>query len=202
MSFLVLHADRLATALTDDPLVPAADVGRVQDALALFAEAGDLRQGAEEAIQAARAAAHAEGFAAGHEQGLAAAETERQAELFRIALRDSELQRERQKDIARLALEVVRRIAGELDDGVMVAGLAERAAAQLAPDSVAVVRVAPAAAEVVRARLKARAGLSVEADPLLGDQDCVIETALGRTHAGLDTQLAQIERMWGEALHG
>jgi len=202
MSFLVLHADRLATALTDDPLVPAADVGRVQDALALFAEAGDLRQGAEEAIQAARAAAHAEGFAAGHEQGLVAAETERQAELFRIALRDSELQRERQKDIARLALEVVRRIAGELDDGVMVAGLAERAAAQLAPDSVAVVRVAPAAAEVVRARLKARAGLSVEADPLLGDQDCVIETALGRTHAGLDTQLAQIERMWGEALHG
>ncbi len=202
MSFLVLHADRLATALTDDPLVPAANVGRVQDALALLADAGDLRQGAEDAIDAARAAAHAEGFAAGREQGLAAAESERQAELFRIALRDSELQRERQKDIARLALEVVRRIAGELDDGVMVAGLAERAAAQLAPDSGAVVRVAPAAAEVVRARLNGRAGLSVEADPLLGDQDCVIETALGRTHAGLDTQLAQIERMWGEALHG
>jgi type III secretion protein L len=97
---------------------------------------------------------------------------------------------------------VVRRIAGELDDGVMVAGLAERAAAQLAPDSMAVVRVAPAAIEVVRARLNGRVGLSVEADPLLGDQDCVIETALGRTHAGLDTQLTQIERMWGEAVHG
>ncbi|KRC81379.1 FliH/SctL family protein [Sphingomonas sp. Root241] len=198
MSFLVLHADRLATALTDDPLVPAADVGRVQDALALLAEAGDLRQDAEEAIDVARAAAHAEGFAAGREEGLAAGEIERQAELVRLAMRDSE----RQKDIARLALEVVRRIAGELDDGVMVAGLAERAAAQLVPDSGAVVRVAPAAAEVVRARLNGRAGLSVEADPLLGDQDCVIETALGRTHAGLDTQLAQIERMWGEALHG
>jgi flagellar biosynthesis/type III secretory pathway protein FliH len=202
MSFLVLHADRLATALTDDPLVPATDVRRVQDALALLAEAGDLRHGAEEAIHAARAAAHAEGFAAGREEGLAAGEIERQAELFRIAMRDSELQRERQKDIARLALEVVRRIAGELDDGVMVAGLAERAAAQLAPDSGAVVRVAPAAAEVVRARLNGRAGLSVEADPLLGEQDCVIETPLGRTHAGLDTQLAQIDRMWGEALHG
>jgi flagellar biosynthesis/type III secretory pathway protein FliH len=202
MTFLVLHADRLATALADDPLVPAADVGRVQDALALLAEAGDLRRGAEAATDAAREAARVEGFAAGRAEGLAAAEAERQAELFRIALRDSELQRERQKDIARLALEVVRRIAGELDAGAMVAGLAERAAAQLTPDSVAMVRVAPAAVAAVRARLDGRVGLSVEADPSLEGQDCVIETALGRTHAGLDTQLAQIERMWGEALNG
>ncbi|MDP5279635.1 FliH/SctL family protein [Sphingomonas sp. DG1-23] len=202
MTFLVLHADRLATALADDPLVPAADVGRVQDALALLAEAGDLRRGAEATIDAAREAARIEGFAAGRAEGLAAAEAERQAELFRIALRDSELQRERQKDIARLALEVVRRIAGELDAGAMVAGLAERAAAQLTPDSVAMVRVAPAAVAAVRARLDGRVGLSVEADPSLEGQDCVIETALGRTHAGLDTQLAQIERMWGEALNG
>jgi type III secretion protein L len=69
MSFLVLHADRLATALADDPLLPAADVGRVQDALALLAEAGDLRESAEEAIHAAREAARVEGFAAGREQG-------------------------------------------------------------------------------------------------------------------------------------
>lgn len=202
MSFLVLHADRLATAMADDPLVPAAQVGQVQDALTLLAAAGDLRREAETTIQAAREAARAEGYAIGHEEGLAAAETERQAELFRIALRDSELQRERQKDIARLALEVVRRIAGELDQGAMVAGLAERAAAQLAPDSVAIVRVAPEAVEAVRARLEGRAGLNVEADAQLDAKDCVIETALGRTHAGLDTQLAQIERMWSEALHG
>jgi type III secretion protein L len=202
MTFLLLHADRLATALADDPLVPAADVGRVQDALALLAQAGDLRRGAEATTDAARETARAEGFATGRAEGLAAAEAERQDELFRIALRDIELQRERQKDIARLALEVVRRIAGELDAGAMVAGLAERAAAQLAPDSVAVVRVAPVAVEAVRTRLDGRAGLSVEADPSLEGQDCVIETALGRTHAGLDTQLAQIERMWGEALNG
>lgn len=202
MSFLLLHADRLTTALADDPLVPAADVGRVQDALALLAEAGDLRRGADEALAAAREAGRAEGYASGREEGLAAAESERQAELFRIARRDGELQRERQKDIARLALEVVRRIAGELDTGIMVAGLAERAAAQLAPDAVAVVRVAPASAEAVRARLEGRTWLSVEADPALDGQDCVIETALGRTHAGLETQLAQIDRMWGETLHG
>ena len=202
MSFLVLHADRLTTALVDDPLVPAADVGRVQEALALLAEAGDLRRTAEEATDAARQAARAEGFAVGYEEGLAAAEAERQAELFRIALRDGELQRERQKDIARLALEVVRRIAGKLDDGTIVAGLAERAAAQIAPDNAAIVRVAPVAVEAVRARLDGRTGISVEADPLLEAQDCVIETALGRTHAGLETQLSQIERMWGETLHG
>ncbi|TGX52241.1 hypothetical protein E5A73_15685 [Sphingomonas gei] len=202
MSYLVLHADRLATALADDPLVPAADVSRVQDALALLAEAGALRRGAAETTDAAREVARAEGYAEGRAEGLAAAESERQAELFRIALRDGELQRARQKDIARLALEVVRRIAGELDDQTMVAAIAERAAAQLAPDSAAIVRVAPPALDAVRARLDGRAGISVETDPLLEGQDCVIETALGRTHAGLDTQLAQIERIWGETLHG
>lgn len=196
MSFIVLHADRLSTALADDPLVPAEEVAPLRDAVTMFAEAKRIHEALDQSATAARDAAFVEGYAAGHGEGLAAAEAERQAELFRIAMRDSELQRERQRDIARLALEVVRRIAGELGDSELVAGLAEQAATQVAPDEAAIVRVPPSALEAVRARLANRAGLVVEADVSLGDTDCVIETPLGSTHAGLETQLAQIERLW------
>ena len=112
-----------------------------------------------------------------------------------------EERRRRQEEITTLALEVVRRLVGELGDERIVAGLAERAAAELAPDTVATVRVPSAHGEAVKSRLKGRAGLTVEPDPTLSGMDCVVETALGRHYAGLETQLAQIEAAWREAEH-
>ena len=45
MSLLVLHADRFATVVADDPVVPAAGRPALADALALFAEARNLTGG-------------------------------------------------------------------------------------------------------------------------------------------------------------
>jgi type III secretion protein L len=199
MSFILLHADRVATALTDDPVVPAAETDSFRDAAALLAAAGAIRAEAEdratEAIE--------RGYARGHEQGLAdgraAGEAEMRTEMFRLAMRDGEERRKRQTEIAGLALEVVRRIAGAIGDEAMVARLAERATAEIAPGTAATVRVPPAALDEARNRLAHRTGLTVEADPALDGTDCVIETAFGRAHAGLETQLAQIEKSWTEA---
>lgn len=202
MSYLVLRADRLATVLADDPVVRAPDVGGFRDAMRLLAEAERLRAEASAATEEAGEAARAEGYAAGLAEGRAAAERDRQAELFRLALRNSELHRERQRDIARIALEVVRRIAGELGDPAMMAGIVERALSELAPESHGIVRVAPEVIAAVRARLAGRDGFEVQADPALAATDCVIETALGRIHAGLETQLGRIETLWNEAQHG
>jgi len=202
MSYLVLRADRLATVLADDPVVRAPEVGGFRDAMRLLAEAEQLRAEAGAATAEAGEAARAEGFAAGFAEGQAAAEGERQAEFFRLALRNSELNRERQKDIARIALEVVRRIAGELGDPAMMAGIVERAVSDLASESRGLVRVAPEVVDMVRARLAGRDGFEVEADPALNATDCVIDTALGRIHAGLETQLGRIEQLWNEAQHG
>jgi type III secretion protein L len=199
MSFVLLHADRVATALTDDPVVPASEVGALQDAAALLAAAGQIRAEAEdratEAMEAGYAKGHAQGLADGH----AAGEAEMRTEMFRLALRDGEERTKRQKEIASLALEVVRRIAGAIGDEPMVARLAERAAAQLAPETAATVRVPPAALAEAMQRLADHRHLTVEEDASLAPTDCVVETALGRTHAGLETQLSQIERSWAEA---
>jgi flagellar biosynthesis/type III secretory pathway protein FliH len=199
MTFLVLHADTMATALADDPVVPAASVPHLTDALALLNEAARMRNDTSAAIEAAIAQGHAEGLEAGRSEGRASAETEGRAELFRLAIRDGEERRARQVQLGRLALEIVRRIAGEIGSEAMIAGIAERAAAQLAPDTAAVVRVPPSAVAAVRQRLAGRASIAVEADVNLAADDCVVETAIGRTHAGLDTQLQQIERAWAEA---
>lgn len=196
MSLLVLHADRFATVVADDPVVPAAGRPALADALALFAEARTVREAAADTAEAARLAAIEEGRAEGLALGRQDAAEEHRAELFRLALRDGEERRARQAETAALALEIVRRVAGELGDGAVVAALAERAARDLSPDTVALVRVAPANLATVAARLRDRPGLGVEADDTVGPRDCVVETPLGRTHAGLETQLAQIEAVW------
>jgi len=199
MSYVVLHADRLATTLAEDPIVPAADVARLHDLAGLLAEAARLRDAVATDVDAARAAARAEGFAAGYAEGRAAGEAEVREELFKLALRDQAALAARRADIARLAIEVVRRIAGEVGDPAMVAAIAEHAAATVAPDTKLTVRVAPSAEAATRERIDGRPGLVVEADPSLAADACVIETALGTAHAGLSTQLAQIERNWASA---
>jgi flagellar biosynthesis/type III secretory pathway protein FliH len=202
MTYIVLHADQAATALVDDPVIPSAELRALNSAIALFAEAGQLRADAERRIEQAREQARTEGHAEGLAQGLAAARDEVAAELFRLAMRDSEERRARQQEISTLALEVVRRIAGTMGEEQVLIGLAERTIAALAPNVTATVRVPPAHAKAVRARLAGRDSLSVEADPTLSGMDCVVETPLGRHYAGLERQLALIEAAWREAAHG
>ena len=198
MTFVVLHADRLTTALADDPIVPAADLASFSGALDLLAEATRVRADVEADAERARQAAKQEGHAIGVAEGRAAGAAEIRAELFRLAMQDREDRLKRQGEIATLALEVVRRIAGEVGDAEIVAGLAAKASAGLVPDTVVVVRVPPAAFDATLARLGERPGLAIEADADLAATDCVIETALGRTHGGLEVQLAHIAAAWTE----
>ena len=202
MSFVVLHADQFTTALATNPIVPAAQIDRLRDTLALFEEAGRVRDEARGSIAEARELGRAEGYEAGRREGRAAGEEEIRAEHLRLTVRARDEEPRRRAEIATLALEVVRRIAGELGDPAVVAGLAERAAATVSPDQAAVVRVAPPALAEAAARLRDRPGVTVEADPALSGTDCVVETPYGRTHAGLDVQLAQVERVFREIAGG
>lgn len=203
MSFVLLHADRLSTTLVDDPLVSKGDVPALRSVAALLTEAGRLHEAARANLEGERATARHAGFEQGRRDGHAAGEADMREELLRLAASDVQERRRHQREIAALALEVVRRIAGRLGDETTVAALAEQAAAEIAPDTAATVRVAPAALDATRARLANRAGVVAEADPGLGPTDCVIETALGKTVAGLETQLAHIEAAWrGMTPHG
>lgn len=196
-NFLLLHADRAATLLADDPIVSAEDVTRLDSATALLGAAAMLRDDAQEARNAVLATARAEGFAAGHAEGLAAGEASIREELLRLAQDDAGRAAAQRADLAKLALEVVRRIAGTIGAPDMIAGIAAQAAAQVAPETAASVRVHPDAVAATTQRLAGLRHITVEADDSLAPNDCVLVTPLGRTHAGLDTQIAQLERAWG-----
>lgn len=195
--FVLIRADATSTLLRDDPIVRAADVPVLNDADRLLANATALRDEARAASHAASEDARAAGYAAGHAEGLAAAEVEVRAELLRLAQADAERMAAQRADLARLGLEVVRRIAADLGAPEMVAALADQAAAAIAPDTPLTVRVPPAALARVRARLGGRA--IVEPDVTLEATGCVLATPLGEVRAGLDTQLDQLARQWGVA---
>jgi type III secretion protein L len=194
MSFVLIRADAAATLMRDDPIVRAADVPVLGDVQRLLADAQALREDARAASVQAGEAARDEGYAAGHAEGLAAGAALVREELLRLAQADVARAEAQRTDLARLGLEVVRRIAADLGPADMVAALAEKAAAAIAPDSQLTVRVPAAALDATRARLGA--GVAVEPDETLSATDCVLSTPLGEVRAGLETQLAQLARQW------
>ncbi len=195
--FILLHAQADASLLADDPIVPAADVARFAETVALLGAAAALRDDARGARDTALADAREEGYAAGHAEGRAAGDASIRDELARLAAADAARADAQREDLARLALKVVRRIAGSVGTDDFVAGLAAQAAAHVAPETAATVRVHPDAVARTRERLAGARLLSVEGDATLDPFDCIVETLLGRTHAGLDTQLAHLEQAWG-----
>jgi type III secretion protein L len=192
----LIAANSAATLVTDDAVIPAREIAALRSASETLTAAASLRDAVVAERDAATAAATAAGYAAGHAAGREAAAAEARAALFDLTLRAADERGRARADVSRLALEVVRRIAGEIGDAATVAALADRAAAELLPDTVAVVRVAPEAREPTADRLQAYPGLTVLGDAALGATDCVIETPLGASHAGLDVQLAAVERAW------
>jgi len=165
------------------------------------------------AASEARAAAAAERARAdGHAEGLAHGErTMREVLAQRLTSIEAAAQRERatlraqaQSSVADLALEVVRKLAGDLDAAELVTRLAHQAVAQLLDDEAATLVVHPGVADAVRERcaLRAEAGgpeLSVQEDAALDRLECRLVTRAGTTLAGLETQLRRIETAWAEA---
>ena len=195
MSFHLIAAAPDAALLTDRPVIGRKERAVVETAVDLLVQA-QARLAEVEAHRAAEGeAGRADGYAAGYEAGLTAAArdvAERAARLHR----EMEAERERLRETAgRLALDVVRRIAAELAPEAVLAALAERAVKDVLPEAPVVVHVAPDGVGAVSTRLwPIGAAIEVRPDDALAPGDCVIETAAGRSHAGLEVQLSALER--------
>lgn len=174
--------------------IPAGEARPLRDAAALLAEARRIREASAEQAEADRAAGHAAGRAealdelrasSGEalktlEEGLAAENARREAE------------------VARTALAVIERMLGELPDVQVAAGLARTALAQVQGRPATVYVSADVECAVQRA-LQDAEQVTVIADPAAGPLACRVEAANGCIIADLDVQLAALAKRWGLA---
>ncbi len=205
MGYYALFANDEAAVGTGRRVFAPAELHALRDAQALVQALQQQREQAEARQAAALDKARREGLAAGLSEGRLAARRElAQAQLAMAeqAQREREaLRRQTEATVAMLTLEVVRKLAGELDAGDLVAQLARTAVQQLIEDEPVTLVVHPKMARRVRERCEAGGGrwpaVTVEEDPSLKPFDCRLVTRAGTTLAGLDAQLRRIESLWG-----
>jgi len=205
MSFLLWQRESSVAIASARLVLRADEVPALRDAQQLRDELDTLRRQQHAHVQAARDAAHAEGLAAGLQEGRAQARDEIAATLAALATTAAQHEDRRRADVAALALQVARKLLGELDDAQRLAALAREAAREMLPAPRLTVRVHPQRADAVRAQLRsmtADEGGSIPACEVLADDgcapdDCRLDTELGSADASLDRQLACLAQAWG-----
>lgn len=197
MTYTLIASAPGAALLTDQSIIPREDAAKVESAAEMVALA-QARLAVVESYRTAQGqVGHAEGFAAGYEEGRALAAREAAETVARLHGEMEAAREQLRAATGRLALDVVRRIAVELGPEATLAALAERAVRDVLPDAPITVHVAPASVGAVTTRLwPIGATIEVQADETLTPGDCIIETAAGRSHAGLEVQLAALERVF------
>jgi len=100
-------------------------------------------------------------------------------------------------EIALLAVAIAERILGEFDEQELVLRAAKHAIDDLRDDDAATLYIAPRYVGPLRERLARDlrdAGLTIEPEPAMDDDACVISTARGTIDAGLSVQLEVIRQ--------
>jgi len=206
-NFMLWHRDpqaRLGIA-SDRRVLRAAEVPALQEADRLLADLRELFEQEQDRVDAACAQAREEGL----RQGLARAEGQSREQLAlaltRLTQAHEEQCRRQQRDVARLALEVFRKLLGPLPADEGLARLAVQAARELLPARTWRLHVHPGRMDGLRAALLAidpedKAGLAsaeIVADAELAEGDCRLVTEFGSADASLATQVQRLARAWG-----
>lgn len=188
-------------------MLPAATLGARDEAAALLAGA----RAEAEAIRAQAIAARDEAVRQGREQGRAEATAELAALLADARAHAARLSEAATPTAIALATKMAEQVVGR------AVALAPELMAEIAGAALEAcrprgdwvrVRVHPDDAAAVTARRDALAGrapraaaLEIVSDETVGRHGCVIETAVGRVDARLETQLAALERALTEQTH-
>lgn len=199
MSYLLtLHHDAHLTLATTDPVVPAAQLAPLQDALALAQRLSQLIASQADTVAEAAAQARTQAEQTGHAAGQARAQADNAVALAdtlaQIAQAQAEQREELRAALVALASAMLHRMVAELPAPQVLAGLAERAFDHVVPPQPVRLRLPPALVEPVRAELALRelaVPVQCSADAQLHGLQCVVESAAGTLLAGLDDVLAR-----------
>jgi type III secretion protein L len=179
----------------DLPRGPTSRIVRGEDQLA-WTDGFHFLDAAKEAYEGERRRGYAEGRDIGSQEATRlVAETAVKVDRYLATL---------DKQIAGLALDIVRRIVGDFDQAELVARATATALADFRRDKTLKVSVHPSAEERVRAHLASRLPrpdltVTVQGDPALGATDCLISSDAAVVNASIDVQLEAMARVLGLA---
>ena len=188
-------------SLDDLPTAPGVRILRAaradawQDGYRFLAEASQTAEQIKHAAREVYSAERARGYADGRAEGAQEATrlvTDAAAKVDRyLATLDVE--------VARLVIDIVRRILGEFDGVDLVSRAAAQAVTDFRREKALKIAVHPEALERVRAALPAAIqegslgpSVTIESDPHLGKQACVVSTEFAVVDASVETQLSAI----------
>lgn len=200
MSYLLWQRDRADGIASSRVVLRAAEVPLLQRAGQLCDHLQALSDERARQQQQAYAQAHALGLSEGRAEGLALASDESAARLLALTEAAAHDRERLQHDLAALALQVVRKLMGQLDDDLQLLALARNAAAEIVGAPAVVLVLHPSQIDRVRARLAAVAApcpfeLRADADAAL--DTCRLETEFGSVDASLAGQLDRLAAAWG-----
>jgi flagellar biosynthesis/type III secretory pathway protein FliH len=203
MSYLLWQRDGGAGIASDRQVLRAHEVPLLESAAELVQHLGQLVAGRAERLQAEVQDARAQGVLLGLAEGRAQARDELASQLLQLQ-QDQQAQLERLRaEVAALALEVARRLLGQVSAQERLALLAEQAARDLLPAPTLKLHVHPSQLEALRAWREGAAQASVLAgtelcgDATLPPDGCRLETGLGSADASLPAQLGRLAAAWG-----
>jgi len=171
-------------------IVRTAHVDAWQDGYRFLAAVREAAGKIEESARCAYAAAYEKGYA----QGRAAGATEAIRLVHETTCAVDRYLAKLEAEIGVLALSVVRRVLGELDIKDVVARAAAQALAEFRREKIIKVTVHPAAVDHVSAALAAltqdsHATVTVEPDPALDQDACIVASDFAVVDASIEAQL-------------
>lgn len=181
-------------------IVRAAEAEAWRDGFLFLREAGAAADRLGEAASKAYNSEHARGYAEGRAAG--AAEAARLVADIRRGI--DRYMGSIEGQIAELALDVVRRILGQLEVGELVVRAAEEAAVDFRRARFLKITAHPEVVDRVRSTFAGYQGASVtiEADPSLAKTGCIIASEVAVVDAGIDAQLAAVAESFAKRRQG
>lgn len=204
MSYLLWQRDRNLGLGAARVVLRAAEVPLLADAQALRDRLEQMNEEAAARIAAAEQDARVQGYVQGREQALREAQDEMAGAIVALQQKTGQEHDRIRGEIAALALQVVRKVLGQVPVEGALTALAATAARDMVPAQTMTLVVHPDRCDAVRAQLAALADadpaqprFDVIGDPECRDGVCRIETEFGTVDASLDAQLKRIADAWG-----
>lgn len=195
MSFLTLFKSDCGWLATDQRVFSADEISDLYSAVDASEQLSKQIDNRKEADEAAFEQGRIEGFKVGEKTAIDAGRIETAARLLRLTQEQQQVRQHLRESAAPLAIEIVRRIAGEIEPVDWMIAQARTAAAELVDMPDVTLKVHVSRVQGVRHQLQVQDQMIVKS--VCGVDDvpldfCQLETPAGNIDVDLETQLQRI----------